>query len=365
MNAHRKPDSNIAPGTENRAAPLSPMARARMAALAAATRDAKPKPAILLLDDEERILNALKAIFRFKYQVYTATEGAQALDLLRRHRIHVVVSDQRMPTMTGVEFLRQAREIAPSTVRILLTGFSDLSAIIDSVNDGEVYRFINKPWGNKEIEAIVDEAVGIAGDLAMAASAGPANSHAACSQPAASAASDGSEPSGAGVIVLNESGEVYHQVAATLGGAYQVWYARDTTACLGLLERQEVAVLVAGLNADAQDYTVLFKLLKQEHPELLTIVMAESADADEVVELINQAKIYRYIPMPCKPARLRYFIESAVERSRRYVSNPILLRQEKADPIPETSAPKGVSQMLTRIKALRRLVLPRFLGGQT
>src|SRR5574337_1225827 len=171
MNAPRKSDEIIAVDTEDRVTPISPMARARMAALAGAMRDAKPKPAILLLDDEERILNALKAIFRFNYQVYTATNGAQALDLLRRHRIHVVVSDQRMPTMTGVEFLRQAREIAPSTVRILLTGFSDLSAIIGSVNDGEVYRFINKPWGNKEIEAIVADAVRVAGDLAEAVTA--------------------------------------------------------------------------------------------------------------------------------------------------------------------------------------------------
>ena len=359
MNVQRKSDKITTAGTEDRVTAMSPMARARLAALAGATRDAKPTPAILLLDDEERILNALKAIFRFKYQVYTATDGAQALDLLRRHRFHVVISDQRMPTMTGVEFLRQAREISPMTVRILLTGFSDLSAIIGSVNDGEVYRFINKPWGNKEIEGIVAEAVEIAGDLAVAVTARPANTDAPCPEPVASAAS------GAGVIVLNESGEVYHQVTATLGSAYRVWYARDTAACLALLEHHNVAVLVAGLHdADRQEYSMLFKLLKQEHPELLTIVMAESADADEVVELINQAKIYRYIPMPCKPARLRYFIESAVEQSRRYVSNPILLRQEKADPIPGPSALSGASQMLARIKALRRLVLPSFLRGQ-
>lgn len=359
MNAHCKSDEINAAGTEDRVTPISPMARARMAALAATTRNAKPKPAILLLDDEERILNALKAIFRFNYQVYTATDGAQALDLLRQHRIHAVVSDQRMPTMTGVEFLRQAREIAPSTVRILLTGFSDLSAIVGSVNDGEVYRFINKPWGNKEIEAIVGEAVKISGDLAAAMTPGPANSDtASCPQPPASASG------GAGVIVLNESEEAYHQVVATLGGAYRVWYAKDTTACLGLLERHDVTVMVAGMHSDRQDYTVLFKLLKQEYPELLTIVMAASADAEEVIELINQAKIYRYVPAPCKPARLRYFIESAVAQSRRYVSNPILLRQEKADPLPEASVSTGAVQMLARIKALRRLILPRVLRGQ-
>src|SRR5215831_13408574 len=119
------------------------------------------RPKILLLDDEERILNALSALFRYKYQVFTATTGEKALAILNQYHVHVVVSDQRMPTMTGIEFLRRAKVVSPNTVRILLTGFSDLSAIIESVNDGEVYRFLNKPWGNQEIQAVVADAVTI------------------------------------------------------------------------------------------------------------------------------------------------------------------------------------------------------------
>src|SRR5215831_14353899 len=119
------------------------------------------RPKILLLDDEERILNALSALFRYKYQVFTATDGEKAIAILKQCHVHVVISDQRMPEMTGIEFLRAAKEVSPNTVRILLTGFSDLSAIIDSVNDGEVYRFLNKPWGNQEIQAVVADAVAI------------------------------------------------------------------------------------------------------------------------------------------------------------------------------------------------------------
>src|SRR6266542_1720917 len=126
------------------------------------------KPKILLLDDEERILNALSALFRYKYQVFTATDGEQALAILKQYHIHVVVSDQRMPAMTGVEFLRRAKSVSPQTVRVLLTGFSDLSAIIDSVNDGEVYRFLNKPWGNQEIQAVIADAIGIGMELEAA-----------------------------------------------------------------------------------------------------------------------------------------------------------------------------------------------------
>src|SRR5262245_25374530 len=118
-------------------------------------------PRVLFLDDEERILKTMKALFRAKYDVVTTTDGNTALDYLQRDRVHLVVSDQRMPGMTGVEFLRKAKDVSPNTMRILLTGYSDLSAILGSIDDGEVFRFINKPWDNQEIQQVVAEAVDI------------------------------------------------------------------------------------------------------------------------------------------------------------------------------------------------------------
>lgn len=345
---------DLAAAVDERVVPMPGLARARLAVRAAGTQDGLQKPAILLLDDEERILNALKAIFRFKYRVLTATEGAQALEILRSERVHVVVSDQRMPTMSGVDFLKQARDVSPSTMRILLTGFSDLTSIIGSVNEGEVYRFINKPWGNKEIEAIVADAVSIASDVGQDAAA-PTSAHAAVPLP-------GDVP-GAGVLVLNTDEEAFHQVVATMGGTCPVWYSRDTADCLSMLDKHNVAVMVAGMDAGRQDYAVLFKLLKQEYPELLTIVMAESADAEAVIELINQAKIYRYMPAPCRPARLRHFIESAFAQSQRFHANPVLLRQQKAEPLPDTAHSASAMQVLGRIKSLRRMILPRTAVG--
>src|SRR5262249_48046529 len=129
------------------------------------------KPRIVFIDDEERILNALKSIFRASYHVFTATDGAQALEFIKRFGVHVVVSDQRMPGMTGVQVLRQLKEVAPNTVRILLTRYSYLPSIVGSINEGEVYRFISKPWDNQEIQRVVAEAVAIATELQQAAAA--------------------------------------------------------------------------------------------------------------------------------------------------------------------------------------------------
>jgi CheY-like chemotaxis protein len=110
------------------------------------------KPTVIFIDDEERVVRALSIMCRAYYNVIATTSPNEALDALRKQRVHVLVSDQRMPDVTGVELLRQARAISPSTMRILLTGYSDLAAIVGSINDGEIFRFINKPWGPGRVQ---------------------------------------------------------------------------------------------------------------------------------------------------------------------------------------------------------------------
>ncbi len=129
---------------------------------AASERPAK----ILFVDDEERILKAMRALFRLHYDVVTTTSAAEALAMLGQERFTLIVCDQRMPEMQGIDVLRRAREIAPTTVRILLTGFSDLAAIVGSVNEGEVYRYVSKPWENEELEETLADAVMVGTELA-------------------------------------------------------------------------------------------------------------------------------------------------------------------------------------------------------
>ncbi len=120
------------------------------------------RPRLLFVDDEARILVSLKSIFRTDYDVRTANSGAEALDILRDWPADVLISDQRMPEMTGVDVLRSAAELRPDTTRILLTGYSDLEAIIGSVNDGEIFRFVSKPWRRNELRDTVAAAVRVA-----------------------------------------------------------------------------------------------------------------------------------------------------------------------------------------------------------
>jgi DNA-binding NtrC family response regulator len=104
---------------------------------------------ILVVDDEESIRDSLTAVLeREKYVVHQAEGGEAALLLLKQHPVQLVISDQNMPGMTGIEFLKLVRERFPHVIRIMLTGDPDPTIIIRSVNEGEVYRFLKKPWDN-------------------------------------------------------------------------------------------------------------------------------------------------------------------------------------------------------------------------
>ncbi|NJN52640.1 MAG: response regulator [Gammaproteobacteria bacterium] len=120
---------------------------------------------VLFVDDERRVLSSMRAMFRRDYEVLLANSGAEALDLLRDQTVDVIVSDQRMPGMTGVEVLKQVKALAPASMRILLTGYADLKAIEASINEGEVFRYLTKPCPADELKA----AVGLAADVARQA----------------------------------------------------------------------------------------------------------------------------------------------------------------------------------------------------
>jgi putative nucleotidyltransferase with HDIG domain len=122
-------------------------------------RGAAPK--VLFVDDERNILSALSRLFADEpYEIATASSGAEGLEILRGAAdTAVIVTDQRMPEMTGIEFLVQARKVAPQALRILLTGYADLDAVVDAINRGGAYRFATKPWTDAELLLTLRDAV--------------------------------------------------------------------------------------------------------------------------------------------------------------------------------------------------------------
>ena len=110
---------------------------------------------VLYVDDEQTNLFSFKASFRRDFNVFTANSGEDALKLMETEKIHVIVSDQRMPGMTGIELLQHVKVKYPEPIRILLTGYADINAVIDAINKGEVYRYVTKPWNTDELKTII------------------------------------------------------------------------------------------------------------------------------------------------------------------------------------------------------------------
>ena len=115
---------------------------------------------LLFVDDEENVLNALRRIFlEENYTILTATSGAKALEIMESRPVHLVISDHRMPGMTGSELLKTLRERFPETIRIMLTGFADVNSIMGAVKEGAVYKFVTKPWNDEDLRLTVSLAL--------------------------------------------------------------------------------------------------------------------------------------------------------------------------------------------------------------
>lgn len=113
---------------------------------------------ILYIDDEIHNLNAFKASFRRIYTVQTAESADDAYKLLEDHEFHIIISDQRMPRMTGIEFFESILDKYPEPIRILLTGYADINAVIDAINKGQVYKYFSKPWNDEELRHNIEKA---------------------------------------------------------------------------------------------------------------------------------------------------------------------------------------------------------------
>lgn len=116
---------------------------------------------VLYVDDEVNNLNSFKAAFRHHFDVFTAISAREGRKILDTTEIGVIITDHRMPVMTGIEFLESIIQVYPDTIRILLTGFADINAVMDAINRGHVYKYLVKPWQNDELKMYITNAIEI------------------------------------------------------------------------------------------------------------------------------------------------------------------------------------------------------------
>ncbi len=119
---------------------------------------AERRHSILIVDDEIDVLESLRHLFHRNYKVLTAGSGDQAVEILKTQEVHLILSDQRMPGMSGDIFLSHARKLQPDAIRMLFTGYADIQAVINAVNEGNIFRYILKPWDALDLEAVIRQA---------------------------------------------------------------------------------------------------------------------------------------------------------------------------------------------------------------
>jgi signal transduction histidine kinase len=116
------------------------------------------KHSLLVVDDEPDLVHSVQDLLRREYRVLGATRAAEGLRIVEREKVHIVMSDQRMPEMSGVEFLQRLRTVSPDTIRLLFTAYTDIKTVTEAINQGNVYRYITKPWENEELQAVLRQA---------------------------------------------------------------------------------------------------------------------------------------------------------------------------------------------------------------
>jgi response regulator RpfG family c-di-GMP phosphodiesterase len=116
------------------------------------------KPCLLVVDDEPEVCDSVRHLLRRKYDVLCATSAAEAVELMAHNDVQIIMTDQRMPDVTGVEILQKIKARHPEAIRMLFTGYADIQSVIAAINQGHVYRYLSKPWRPEELEAAVSDA---------------------------------------------------------------------------------------------------------------------------------------------------------------------------------------------------------------
>ena len=280
-------------------------------------------PTVVFVDDEVRILRSLRMLFRGRYNVLMTTSGTEALRLVRLQPVHAVVSDQRMPEMLGVDLLRQVRTASPATMRLLLTGYSDLQAIVASVNEGEIFRFIEKPWQPQYLMDVVDQAVQIAAQEFAQTPPHSTVTRAAAAIPAAAPSLK--------LLVIDEDAETFRLVRELVGEYNEVQYATTVETALVALSEHEIAIVVAELKHRQDDVAGALKTLKRYNPSTLTIALSQLRDSRLLIELINQGQVYRFLPKPLSRELLRRSLQSAIEHYTKIRVAPMLVKRHAVE----------------------------------
>jgi len=275
--------------------------------------DNNTQETILFVDDEPRVLKSLNSMFRRNYQVLTANSAVEALGLMRHKQVEVVVCDERMPGIRGHELLSTIKQNWPTVMNIQLTGYADETAIRASINQAEVFRYIQKPWNNEELKTVVAEAV-------------------ACARIRQLRNDDDNtvkvSVTETSVLVLDKDPrmedlvrDTAHELGMPCSGAMTVSRALEM-----LIAQPGIGILIVDTALGGSDAVRAVAMLRNRRPELVVVVASAVCDGRMAIDLTNSGQIFRYLVKPLHHDSLKAVLSAAAERHDKLVSTPKLAR---------------------------------------
>ncbi|HZL94491.1 MAG TPA: response regulator [Vicinamibacterales bacterium] len=356
------------------------------------------RPRLLFVDDEQRVLNSMRVMFRRQFDLFLASHGAEALDIVKDKDIDVIVADHRMPKMTGVEVLSKVRALSPRTVRILLTGYADLDAVEGSINESEVFRFLTKPCAPKQLRETIELAAKVARQAPTPAA--PSDLHGdtleiimesdtvtevsrAAAPPraetahldtavldqstfvagrAAAPAPVGPSPppsharlaTGLGIVVFSSDAEVIDTVQKAVGGRLPVHTAGNIVQVVRILNEHRPGVLVTDVSRDKATIQSMTARLKELLPQLVTIVVSQHRDVLDMAWLINHGQIFRFLRKPLSAGHCALSLQAALQQHRLLLKNPDLAKRHEVDAA--ATAESGIMEgVMAKLRTMKRL----------
>ncbi|ACF15074.1 response regulator receiver protein [Chloroherpeton thalassium ATCC 35110] len=279
---------------------------------------ASNKHNIMFVDDEPLVTQSLRILFSKDYNVFTAEGGVESLELVKKHHISVLVSDQRMPVMTGVELLREVKELSPHTIRILMTGYTDLQAIIDSVNVGEIFRYINKPWRVDKLRETIRFACRVSNERAWLTAQKQATQASNSAAPAAKSPANSQE-----VLLFVDKNPAHLKIFEDFfTPKYKVLTAETAEKAMMILNHNTVSVVSSDVKISHEDGSDFLIVVKERFPNVATVLITDVRDANLAIRMVNEGQVYRYLIKPFPRESLRLTIDAAVLHHTVLKDNP-------------------------------------------
>jgi DNA-binding NtrC family response regulator len=301
--------------------------------------DARPFR-LLLVSANGRVQRSLGVLWR-EHEVLACTDPGAAVELAAARDVDAVLCDQRVPPALGIDLLIELREKHPRALRMLLTDRPDVRLLLEAVNDAEVFRVVDQPW-----------------DAAMVREAAQAAARAARQAPLFGGSAlppDEAEHIRRqnAVVVIDNDNISQQRLRDLLQAHYKMHFASSLDRALQFMEQHETGAIVCSTATGRGELVAALKVLKQAHPHIATVVLDTMRDTDRVVELINEAQVFRLLRQPFNPALCKPFVDAALARHWYIKQQPqSAWRVLPPESAPARSAVQLPAPLLNRIRGL-------------